>query len=1240
MINAAAIKKNQDTEGMLRRALERLIGLYKDKAHFIFELLQNAEDAKAKSIKFVLYDDRLEVFHDGKPFTSSNVNSLFNIGLSDKVNDLNQIGEFGVGFKSVFSICETVKFYSCPENFRDADIGDAEPFGFEIVNFYRPVDIPLETIPAPYTTKFLFPFAVNKPFLGFDAFDKLRNKLVERLTNLSETTLLFMRNLEVIEYDICLSYFKEKGEYMLDKHQESGWLRVQSLSDNSGKKAENQDKEYSYLVFSKKLELNGAERSVDIAFAYIEDENGNYRFVKSPEKNAFVYFPTGTESKLDFIVQGPYRTTPSRSEIPMGEDENKSLADMTAELVFDSVLKLRDAGKLNISLLKILPLNPENFYQGYSWNKERILDNLFTPIKPNNLFSPIYDKIKELFKNEDIIPTKNGGFVNAEHAILVRSAGLAEVFDDDDITELLKSDNRMHWVTEEITGTRADVFPLYNYLTDRMGIPVVTPDYLARSLGKNISFLKSKAGNIEWLIKFYNYLETVPAQFAKNGKNALLLPLRFVYTEKGEFVAPFRKTDDGKYIPNVFLPAETEDSCLVEDIDFVNSEVYRSTKNFFDNILCVEKPNEYDIWFKAVTKRFTAPYSVTDVQHLKDITNILKYFDNPRYTNDLQEMLRGKLLLKCSDSVEKQWHNPYVCKIYFEKSTDGINIKEYFKNIESVFFVDFDFYIGAGITYEQLKKLNVCDNLITDYDITSGTYDTGKPGTKPTWYSESDFRWLLSIKNLPDALYYIENNSDKPDAHIKSAVIFKLLLKYERNLVGNASVSGNNKALLNESCNAINIILKKYWRKKDGGLYTNDNLKKWQKKWLYTDSNELVSSTSISKYDLNKDLYGKVIPGTKLYDILSFLKDQRDREEAINSEFSAMDAGKQDAFVELWLSKHFNINISQLRDRLQATDNEIMGQSDSSPDTSESGNGDFEFEFPSEPVRNWELMQHHALQKFAFANPVAYQKKLISVKVSGIDRAVKTYLQHSYRELYGSRYACQLCHKPFVHIESCQIDENGKSVRELEPMHLCMCANCANEFRRFRNSSSYQDFLQTLKSISKDDIEESSPVIIDTDIGAIWFTQAHIAEISELMKLQEESCAKSDADKYEKKPDAVPSHQLEQNSITKVTNGQNNNSKEGEGTFHELGKKVNGACEFKMQHDKTLDYYGIKTNIHHEVFYLDRKYSYQNVPKVKVRIENVSGGYVEFTYCGGFKNGERAKISMQVAIANKCFITI
>ena len=76
MAIADQVLQRQDKDGMLRRALERIIQLYTDKSHFVYELLQNAEDCGASKIKFFQYEDRLEVVHDGRPFSLNNLQGL------------------------------------------------------------------------------------------------------------------------------------------------------------------------------------------------------------------------------------------------------------------------------------------------------------------------------------------------------------------------------------------------------------------------------------------------------------------------------------------------------------------------------------------------------------------------------------------------------------------------------------------------------------------------------------------------------------------------------------------------------------------------------------------------------------------------------------------------------------------------------------------------------------------------------------------------------------------------------------------------------------------------------------------------------------------------------------------------------------------------------------------------------------------------------------------------------------
>ena len=153
-----------------------LANQYDDRTHFIFELLQNAEDALRKrgnggsgTVAFALSPDGLRVSHFGKPFEEPNVRAICSIGESTKEEDLTAIGKFGIGFKSVYSLTIRPEVHSGEEN-------------FAIESFVHPVAI--KPIPcAPGETVFWLPFKEDSG----DIADEIR----EALKALPAATLLF-----------------------------------------------------------------------------------------------------------------------------------------------------------------------------------------------------------------------------------------------------------------------------------------------------------------------------------------------------------------------------------------------------------------------------------------------------------------------------------------------------------------------------------------------------------------------------------------------------------------------------------------------------------------------------------------------------------------------------------------------------------------------------------------------------------------------------------------------------------------------------------------------------------------------------------------------------------------------------------------------------------------------------------------------------------------------------------------
>src|SRR5205807_6722743 len=123
-----SVQENKFDKGIRHSTVEK----YSDPVHFVFELLQNAEDQGATEAQFALFADRLIFRHNGKPFTRADVENITGIGNTEKTQEAIKIGRFGIGFKSVFAITDRPEIYTLL-------VGN--PFAFAIEHLVVPVAI-------------------------------------------------------------------------------------------------------------------------------------------------------------------------------------------------------------------------------------------------------------------------------------------------------------------------------------------------------------------------------------------------------------------------------------------------------------------------------------------------------------------------------------------------------------------------------------------------------------------------------------------------------------------------------------------------------------------------------------------------------------------------------------------------------------------------------------------------------------------------------------------------------------------------------------------------------------------------------------------------------------------------------------------------------------------------------------------------------------------------------------------
>ena len=713
--------ENIEEYGKGTRHLAFLERLYTDRTHFIFEIIQNAEDARATELEFELHPDRLEIRHDGRPFNEADVRGICGVDAGTKSDDLTQIGKFGIGFKSVYAYTRSPEIHCRDEHFR-------------IENYVRPHGVEPHTALGPEETLFIFPFDRDDPTAAMAS-----TEIRTALDNLAPRTLLFLNSIERIRIRGAKTTRAGLERVAVPRGTGDRHVALRDTS-NSGRRSE------EWFVWSRHLGKTEREaQRVEVAFRATTDEKSQVRALK--ESPLVAFFPTERETFLGFLVQGPYRTTPARDNIPYKDSWNQTLVHQTAELLRGVLRELRDRGLLTVEVLGAMPLDADRF-------------------PPDSMFRPIYDAVSDALRTERLIPVSGGGYAKCADVKLARGAGLRELLSIHQLAQLYRSVEPVHWVIEDVTENRTP--RLWRYLRDEAGIDEVTPESVATRLTTKFLVDQSDA----WIAHLYGFLDQNPALWRPPQlRRDMPGPARtkaIVRLEDGTHVTPFNEQNHPQaYLPG---PADTE----FPTVRRVIADVPEARR--FLEALRLTTPDVIAEVIEKVLPRYASEDTNTlnDDLHRRDLERIAQALcEIPADRRDwLRRQLRTVRFLQ-ADNVATGERLLHVPQALYWRSRD---LETYFEANPDIWFID----EGYRDWFDALSDLGVRDSVRVEARTPNhlgyvviveewGRHERGLDGFDP----KAEIAGLEHALRRPDAdrSLYIWNALLAPNCHLLRGIV-------------------------------------------------------------------------------------------------------------------------------------------------------------------------------------------------------------------------------------------------------------------------------------------------------------------------------------------------------------------------------------------------------------------------------------------------------------------------------------
>lgn len=638
--------------------------LYSDRTHFIFELLQNAEDAKASEVHFHLGASGLELSHDGRPFTSDDVRGISSVCQSTSRGDPERIGRFGIGFKSVYAYTRHPEVHSGDEHFC-------------IDHYVRPLKAAPRTPGDGLTTLIALPFdgSAVAPALA-------KQEITRAFERLDPTTLLFLRRVKRVELsaDGVVAVVLERRR----TDQISPWVRLVEL--DSSRNGAAQEK---WLLFERAVKLStpigrDVETRVELAFELTPASSKDAFEIVARERAVLaVFFPTEWKTATGFILQGPYVPTPARDNIRQNDPTNSLLARESAELVVDSLCWLRERGALTPGVLNTLPLKRSDFPE-------------------DTLLRPLFDRVLEAILGQALLPAHTAEpkpkiFVEGRKAVAASSASLRDLLGDGLLAELA-GDQSCKWLADGLTvkGTS----DLAKYLREEVGVREISARGFVAWLGtKDAAWWKGL--DEAWLAECYRYLHTQTAE------HPALKKLPIVRLESGEHVVP---ADEAVFFPTENAHEKEELAPFLTQLPIVrqsllNDDKDKSVESFLRQ-MGVAPLVAFQFIQKYLVPRYASPKDVTLAENRSHVRFLRRAFSrmSPDELKTAISDLQGVRFLIChkaSDPEPNYLVSPTIAYVPSTYTNDN-KLELFFKASPNTWFVDRG-YISEG---EETKRWN------------------------------------------------------------------------------------------------------------------------------------------------------------------------------------------------------------------------------------------------------------------------------------------------------------------------------------------------------------------------------------------------------------------------------------------------------------------------------------------------------------------------------------------------------